>query len=119
MLSTYTDDAFMKRLIHWELALWHVNQITKKDAKKSLHHLELAKEGEKNKDQLRRIAIIEAENYLLLEEDEMAEAILQKRLAEDPHPDLYFGLANTKNTLTERLKWKIGRASCRKRVKSG
>src|SRR5690625_3212395 len=105
MLSTYTDDAFMKRLIHWELALWHVNQMTKKDAKKSLHHLELAKEGEKNKDQLRRIAIIEAENYLLLEEDEMAEAILQKRLAEDPHPDLYFGLANTKNTLTERLKW--------------
>lgn len=105
LLLKYDKDPFMKRLIHFELALWHANQMTEEDAKKSLHHLAQAKEDEKNKDQLRRISILEAENYCLLKDYGQARAILEKRLSEDKHPDLYFGIANTIDNLEERLSW--------------
>lgn len=105
LLPEYEKDAFMKRLIHFELALWHANQITKEDARKSLEHLASAKETEKNKDQLRRIAILQAENYCLLKDPDKARSLLEKCLAEDKHPDLYFGIANTIGDLEERLSW--------------
>lgn len=105
LLSTYEKDAFMQRLIHFELALWHANQINPKDAKKALQHLACANQGEKNKDQLRRLALLEAESYLLLDEREKAKNLLLERLNEDKHPDIYFGLANTEPTLPKRLEW--------------
>lgn len=105
LLSKYEKDAFMMRLLHWELALWHANQITKKDAEKALNHLQYAKSGEKDTDQLRRIAIIEAECFLLLKNPEKAKAVLEDRLKEQVHPDLYFALANTEENLPDRLHW--------------
>src|SRR5699024_24885 len=54
-------DPYMKRLVAWELTLWYANQYTKAGAEQALRYIGDAAHGEKNREQLRRIAIIEAE----------------------------------------------------------
>lgn len=105
MLKTYEKDTFMKRLISWELALWHANQLTAREAKQALHFLAKAKEGEENQEQLRKISIMEAECYEHLKENERGKEIIRKQLNEEEHPDLYLAMANLEESLTARLQW--------------
>lgn len=100
-----TKDTYEKRLIAWELSLWHTNELTKEGAKKALQYLESALDGEKDSDQLRRIAIIQAECYERLDEIENARATLQAQLNENVHPDLYLALANLETSIEKRLTW--------------
>lgn len=105
LLTEHEDDPFMKRLISWELALWHANQITEDDATKALTYLELAKQTEQDIDQLRRIAIIEAECFDLLQKKDQAKTAIKSRLAVQTHPDLYLAMANVEDTIETRLYW--------------
>lgn len=107
MISWYATekDGYVKRLLAWELTLWYVNQHTEKDAQDALQYIETAKQGEKDSNQLRRIAIIEAECYLALQDKLTAQSVLQTALERDKHPDIYLAMANVEESFTERLAW--------------
>lgn len=99
-----TSDSYLRRLVAWELALWHANHYTKADAKKALPYLEAATEGEKDTQQLQRIAIVKAESLQHLNEITEAKEVLRERLQVAEHPDLYLALANLESDLKERFK---------------
>ena len=98
-------DRYMKRLVAWELTLWYANELSEEGAKQALTYISSAKQGEKDLDQLRRIAIIEAECLARIGKKKEAHEILQQNLSVKVHPDLYFALANLENDMEKRLYW--------------
>ncbi|WP_156324094.1 glycosyltransferase family 2 protein, partial [Bacillus sp. JCM 19034] len=104
-MTKNSDNPFIVRYAAWELALWHANQYTRKNAMQALQHLKLAYQGEKDEANLRRIAIIEAECYLQLEERKLAEQIIDEKLKHTHHDDLYLAKANLQEDFSERIKW--------------
>lgn len=102
--ETEKDD-YVKRLLAWELMLWYVNQQTEEDANQALQYSNAVKHGEKDQNQLRRIAIIEAECYLALNDKKSAHSTLQSQLNQASHPDLYLAMANLEEQLEDRLVW--------------
>src|SRR5690625_4680374 len=91
MIAAYKEerDPYMKRLLAWELTLWHAKQYTKNDAKKALSFIDDAKMGEKDRNQLRRIAIIEAECLDQINEKDEAYRVLEEMNAQNEHPDIF------------------------------
>lgn len=110
-LASLTDwyeqeqDLYVKRLLAWELMLWHVNQLTETGAKEALRYLHDVKKAEKDTHQLRRIAIIQAECLARINNEGTAQMVLQERLENAPHPDLYLAKANLETELDLRLQW--------------
>ena len=110
-LASLTDwyeqeqDIYVKRLLAWELMLWHVNQLTEAGAKEALRYLHDVKKAEKDTHQLRRIAIIQAECLARINNEGTAQMVLQERLENAPHPDLYLAKANLETELDLRLQW--------------
>ncbi len=98
-------DSHVKRMLAWELTLWFVNQQTEVGAQQSLIYLKDAKQGEKDENQLRRIAIIEAECLAKIDNKAYAQEVLQDRLQKAAHPDLYLAFANLEPTIKRRLDW--------------
>ncbi|WP_146938871.1 glycosyltransferase family 2 protein, partial [Cerasibacillus quisquiliarum] len=66
-------------------------------------YLDIAKHGEKDNEQLRRIAIIEAEMYDILEDHTSGRRVINDALETEVHPDLYFALGNLEETVEGRL----------------
>lgn len=85
---------YMKRMIAWEIALWYANKYTVENAKKAIDYVAIARDGERNKQQLRQIAIIEAESYFYVNKPVKSLSILQEALEMEEHPDLYLAMAN-------------------------
>lgn len=100
-----SKDPYIKRLTAWEIVLWYANQSTEENAKKALSYIPYALQKEKNRDQLRKIAIIQAECLSLLGEIDEAKQILHNILAKHEHPDLYFAMANLEESIEKRLQW--------------
>lgn len=107
--ATTDDEPYLKRLTAWELALWYANQYTKEGAQKALEYLDAAKDKEKDRDQLRRITIIEAECYERLDQIAEGKKVIDHQLAMQQHPDLFLARANLEATMAQRLPW-INRA---------
>ena len=107
MISWYRSEkeGYVKRLLAWELTLWYVNQHTEQGAKQALQYIEAVRKGEKDSNQLRRIAVIEAECHLTLQDEVTAKDVLQTALERNEHPDLYLAMANTEETFEKRLSW--------------
>ncbi|WP_148296572.1 glycosyltransferase family 2 protein, partial [Alkalihalobacillus hemicellulosilyticus] len=103
-LCNKSDNPYVRRMAAWELALWYASQYTIDGARKSLHFLEQAAEGEKNKTNLRRITIIEAECFLQLNMEEKAEKVIDEQLQKGAHDDLYLAKANIKKDFHERIR---------------
>lgn len=99
-----TENSEMKRLISWEMSLWHANKNTVEGAKEAVKFLPEAAEGENSPDQLRRIIIVTAECFGRLSHKEYARELLEKQLTSAPHPDLYLALANLEEDIEERMK---------------
>src|SRR5690625_1601809 len=99
------QDVYVKRLLAWELMLWYVNQYTEADAKQALHYVQDVKHGEKDDNQLRRIAIIQAECFARINQINEAEKVIKDQLNHAVHPDLYLAMANLESDITERLQW--------------
>lgn len=99
------EDVYVKRMLAWELMLWYVNQYSEAGATKALQFLHDAKQGEKDANQLRRIAIIQAECLATIHNEGTAHQVLQERLDKAPHPDLYLAMANLEPNLDRRLYW--------------
>ncbi|GAB3789593.1 glycosyltransferase family 2 protein [Virgibacillus kimchii] len=98
-------DKHLKRLAAWELVLWYANMYTADGAKQALTYIHAASEGEQDADQLRRIAILKAECHERLNQVEEGKQVIQEMLETQPHPDLYFGLANLESSITDRVNW--------------
>lgn len=98
-------DAYVKRMLAWELVLWFANQQTEAGSKKALTYLPDVKQGEKDQNQLRRIAVIEAECLSDINNIESAQQVLEESLEKAIHPDLYLAMANLETTLEQRLFW--------------
>src|SRR5699024_8493582 len=99
-----TDNNEIKRLISWEMSLWHANKNTVEGAKEAIKFLPEAAEGEKSIDQQRRIVIVTAECFGRLAHKEHARELLEKQLDIAPHPDLYLALANLEEDIETRMK---------------
>ncbi|MBP2076168.1 glycosyltransferase family 2 protein [Oceanobacillus polygoni] len=102
---TNMKDPQLKRLAAWELTLWHANQYTKEGAGKALEYIEAVKNGEKDADQLRRIAIVQAECYETCHEVEKGKEVIHGMLPTQKHADLYLAAANLEGALDKRMEW--------------
>lgn len=101
------DDSNPKRQIAaaWELALWHADQYTVKDAKESLKFLAVVGKNIKNKDYTRQIAILEAECLELLGDTDNAKRNVLELVKIQKHSDIYLALANLEILIEDRMKW--------------
>ncbi|GGA64701.1 glycosyltransferase family 2 protein [Ornithinibacillus halotolerans] len=100
-----TKYPYLKKLAAWELALWYANDYSEEGAKKALQYIAVAKEKEKNLDQTRRYAIVEAECYDILGEKDKGKDVLQQVIEQQRHPDLFLGMANLHESIEERVTW--------------
>src|SRR5699024_5591790 len=109
MISWYRSEkeGYVKRLLAWELTLWYVNQHTEQGAKQALQYIEAVRKGEKDSNQLRRIAVIEAECLLTLQDEVIDKDILPTSLERKDHTNLYLVMANTEVTFDCSLSWII------------
>lgn len=99
------DSKDIKRLIAWELVLWYAGDYSEHGAEKALQYVPAARDGETDLNQLRRIAIVEAECLDILNRQAEAMERIQELLAKDRHPDLYFAAANLEKEMNKRLEW--------------
>lgn len=103
------SDYQLKRLAAWELTLWYANQNTVEGAREALKYVEAAKNRERDENQLRRIAIVEAECYEAIGEREKGKQVIHELLQKQTHGDLYLAAANLEENMDSRLTW-INRA---------
>ncbi|ART78087.1 glycosyl transferase family A [Sutcliffiella horikoshii] len=99
------EDIFKRKLASWEIATWYANQYTKESALLCLQYLEIAIKKEKDKDLIRRAAILSAESYRLLGELEAAREVLTNVLKKQKHEDLYLALASIETSSSKKLVW--------------
>lgn len=97
-------DRELKRLAAWELLLWYANQNTEEGAAKALEYIGPAKEGVRDKDELRRLAVLEAEIYEKTGQLDKAKQVIENMLKEQKHADLFLALANLTESLDERFR---------------
>lgn len=96
-------DAVMQRLTAWELALWYTNLYTVEGANQALEYLRIATDGEKDKDQQRRAAIIKAECLDRIGRATEARQLIHDLLATEKHPDLLMAAVNLEEDLAIRV----------------
>lgn len=97
--------ANVKRMVAWEIALYYANQYTAEDAEKALQYIRLAKAGEKNRDNIRRISIVEAESLAHLNRRQESSQVIEEALKLKKHPDLYLALANLEDDAFKKIDW--------------
>ena len=98
-----STNPYLLRAIAWELALWYAGDYSELGAKQALTYLDVAEDGETDTNQLRCIAIIKAECYNILDENNEGKQVIHKMLEKQEHHDLYLALANLEETLEGRL----------------
>ncbi|WP_010276893.1 glycosyltransferase [Paenibacillus senegalensis] len=107
-LSEDNKNQYRKQVASWELAIWHADKKTINDAKISMSYLRnivVDKKTKADKDLLRQIELIKAENLWLLGEHKQAAVIIGDLLGKDQHPDVYMARSNTENELDKKLFW--------------
>lgn len=100
-----TSNRYLKRMAAWEIALWYANKCTTDGATRALPYLHQAKKGEKIEDQLRQIAIVEAECFKRIDKSSKAMQVIHERLQKEDHPDLYLALANITPDIDTKAYW--------------
>src|SRR5690625_2865200 len=108
-IVTTTKDHYLKRLAAFELALWHVNDLTKDGAQNALKYIDKAAINERDPEQIRRLRILEVESLARLNRIDEAQKKLNELMQTSNHPELYLARANLEKEVTEKLKW-INRA---------
>jgi glycosyltransferase involved in cell wall biosynthesis len=99
-----TDNRQLQQLAAWELALSFANQYTNEAARRCLELLPVAVKGKRDREFLRRVAIIEAECYDILGQVDKGKAIISEATKLKPHADLYLAQANLEKSMPRRMK---------------
>ncbi len=102
-LRDETDNPDIKRLISWEMSLWHANRNDVEGAQRALEYLDDAYSKEDGPDQKRRLAIVKAECLDRTGQRKAAIRLLSSHLEAQPHPDLCLGLANLEADIDRRM----------------
>ncbi len=97
------ESGVLRQYAAWELAVWYVNQYSKRGAEQSLYYLEIALEGEKDSSTIRRAKVLQAECYARLGQVEQAANLLRNELKHSKHVDLYLGLASLIHSAEEKV----------------
>ncbi len=100
-----TSDAYLKKLAAWELALWYANQYNREAAQRCLTFLSTFERYETDPDFIRRITVLKAECYDLLDRKDKGKHLITSALKKDKHVDLYLAAANLASAPAERLNW--------------
>ncbi|MBP2076167.1 glycosyltransferase family 2 protein [Oceanobacillus polygoni] len=104
-LFVTTSDYYLRKAIAWELALWYANKLTEDSADMVLKYMAISMDKEKNQETLRKAAILKAESYELLGEQEKGMRFITNLLVSDKHADLYVAAANLERTIEGRVDW--------------
>ena len=104
-LFEQTTDPLLAEIAGFELALWHSDQYSDEDARKSLEILSQLRKEKITTEQKRRRAILTAENYDQLGRVDEAKTVLNQAIKEHAHPDLYLSYANLVDSVEDRLGW--------------
>lgn len=105
-LYLHSDDPYLKKLAAWELLVWHANQYNREDASRCLRILQEIVKAEKDKELLRRAAILEAECFDVLGEPEKGRQIIMRAVELlAPHTDLFLAAANLESLPEKRMGW--------------
>lgn len=103
--SNYYVNSWLTRQAARELALWHANQYTERDAIICLEYLKKASKGRLRVDTKRKLAIMKAECYQILGDLSKAKEIIYEVMENDEHPDLCLAAANLEETLSGKINW--------------
>ena len=100
-----TTDSYLKQLAGWELAIWHANQYTKEDARLCIQFLDTVTKNAKDKENLKRAAVLKAESYGILDKKAKGMQTIHDTLKIVKHPDLYLAAASLEDSLTSKIEW--------------
>lgn len=89
-----TNNRYLKKAVAWELTLWYANKQTEDGATQALSFLGTVKQGENRAEMGRKIAIIEAECFVILGQRRRAKQLVTAQLKINQHPDLFLALSN-------------------------
>ncbi|WP_026691451.1 glycosyltransferase [Alteribacter aurantiacus] len=99
------QDPYLIRLAAWELATWHANNYTVESAKECLSYIDIAIKNDPDNGNFRRAAIMKAECYDLLGQNQLGKSELEKALKKEEHPDLYLAIASLVEEQEEKKLW--------------
>ncbi|WP_207706518.1 glycosyltransferase [Desulfallas thermosapovorans] len=100
-----TENPYVKRMVAWELVLWHANQYNEAAARQCLDLLPGALQGEKSPSRLRQAAIIETLCHEVLGNIEAAKETINNALKLKPHADLFLARANLETGMEGKVNW--------------
>lgn len=109
ILYKETKDPIVKRMVAWELSVWHANQYNKKGARQCLELLHQGLRKEKKPLHIRQTAIIKAECYKILGKEDEGRKVISEALTKARHAELFLAATNFEPTFEGRLR-KINRA---------
>ncbi|WP_077600833.1 glycosyltransferase family 2 protein [Oceanobacillus sojae] len=101
----HSNNKYLIKAAAWELGYWFANKLTSNSAEQAIIYLELALEEEQNIDVRRRIIILLAEAYKILELHSNGIKLVKEALKVEKHPDLLLALANLCTEQDDRLFW--------------
>lgn len=98
-------DIYSRKLAARELAVWHANLKTKKDASKAIYFINIYKEDLDDSDKFRQATILETECLQFLNEMDAAKQGISDAINNELHPDLLLMAANLEDNIEKRLAW--------------
>ncbi|WP_208590768.1 glycosyltransferase [Gracilibacillus suaedae] len=98
-------DRDLKEMAAFELALWHSDQYTKKDAKQALDYLNSIRIDRGTAEFKRQITILKAENLNFLGHNIEAKQLIEKLINTKQHPDLFLSYVNLLEDPADKVKW--------------
>ncbi|MDG5786698.1 glycosyltransferase [Evansella sp. AB-P1] len=101
--ETKNDD--LKKLATWELVLWYSSQNNKESAAKCVDLLSTELSGKHKPINLYETKIIEAENYIRLNNYKEAKKAISKGLEGERQGDLYLAASNVESDINEQQKY--------------
>ncbi|MFD1064446.1 glycosyltransferase family 2 protein [Oceanobacillus locisalsi] len=101
----HSNNKYLIKAAAWELGFWFVNKQTPASASQAIAYLETALEEETDTGVRRRIIILLAEAYKILEQHSKGMQLIKDALHQDKHPDLLLALANLCSDQDDRIFW--------------
>ncbi|WP_280770557.1 glycosyltransferase [Salipaludibacillus daqingensis] len=98
-----SDNQYLVELAQWELVSWYANKGTVKDLQKAMMYLTQLTKMPSGIIPKRKMVLMESEIYAGLGMKELAVNKLDERMKKETHVDLFFGMANLKENISDKV----------------
>jgi len=98
-----SDNQFLVELAQWELVSWYTNKGSVKDLQKAMLYVKERNKTHSGIIPKRKMVLMESEIYAGLGMKELAANKLGERMKKETHVDLFFGMANLKEDMSEKM----------------